>query len=252
VAVAEGRQITKDDRERARRDRRLVFWLQIVYLLALAALAVLYFTDTIKVRHFVGTVPTAVPWFGALGAVLISLTGVFTWCENWDVCYRYWHWSRPLIGASVGVIAVLIFQAGIVAAGSEPKGTTDVPKNLIYYLVAFLVGYREATFRELIKRLTDVLLTPDGTTTVAPPTISLLNPSSGPQSGGTSVIVIGAGLTGAQEVKFGAHAAQFSVDSDAQVTAISPPSGTTGPVAVAVTTPTGTASGPLFTYTTTG
>jgi len=91
--VLEGRQMTNEDLERAQRDRRLVFWLQILYLLALAALAVLYFTETIRVRHFVGTVPTAVPWFGALGAVLISLTGVFTWCENWDVCYRYWHRS---------------------------------------------------------------------------------------------------------------------------------------------------------------
>ncbi|HCG01770.1 MAG TPA: hypothetical protein DEV93_14665 [Chloroflexi bacterium] len=74
--------MSKEDRERARRDRRLVFWLQIHYLLALAAVAVLYFTETIKVRPFVGTVPTAVPWFDALGAALISLTGVLTWCET--------------------------------------------------------------------------------------------------------------------------------------------------------------------------
>jgi IPT/TIG domain len=63
------------------------------------------------------------------------------------------------------------------------------------------------------------------------------------------VLVLGSGLATARQVKFGANSAHFSVDSDAQLTAVSPPSDTLGPVAVAVTTDGGTASGPLFTYT---
>jgi hypothetical protein len=228
------------------RDRRFVFWLQIVYLVALGVIAGLYLHGTIHPRLYVGSFPTPVIWFGALGAVLISLTGVFQWCDSWDTCYRYWHWSRPLIGASVAVISVLIIQAGILGAGSHPKASDIGAKNLTYYLVAFLVGYREETFRQLIKRLADVILTPDGVK-AAPPTLSLLNPDSG--SAGTSVIMLGSGLTGTREVKFGANTATFNVDSDAQITATAPRSDVTGPVAVAVTTPAGSAAGPQFTYT---
>src|SRR5205814_7605200 len=99
-----------------------------------------------------GPLPVGVAWFGALGAVLISLTGVFEHEHDWDASYWPWHVARPLVGVAVGVVSVLIMQAGILAVGSTPT-KTDVPKNLLYYLVAFLVGYREETFRELIKRL---------------------------------------------------------------------------------------------------
>jgi hypothetical protein len=233
------------------RDRLFTFWLQVVYLVALGVLAGLYVHGTIDARHFIGSVPTPVLWFGALGAVLISLTGVFQWCdEKWNLCYRYWHWSRPLIGASLGLVSVLIVQAGILAAGSDPTGNQpNVPKYLTYYLVAFLVGYREETFRELIKRLADVLLTPEGAAKAGPPTLSLLHPDSGPRTASTSVIILGTGLTGANEVKFGATQAQFNVDSDGQITAIAPTSDVVGPVAVAVTTPAGSAAGLQFTYT---
>jgi hypothetical protein len=233
--------------EEGQRDRRSIFWLQIFYLVGLGVLAGLYLHGTIDVRHEIGIMPTPVIWFGALGAVLISLTGVFQWCDNWDTCYRYWHWSRPLVGASLGVISVLIFQAGILAAGSSPSPDQAGPKNLTYYLIAFLVGYREETFRQLIKRLGDVILTPEGGVKATPPTLSVINPTSGSQ--GDSVIILGTGLTGASEVKFGANTAEFNVDSDAQITATVPKSDVTGPVAVAVTTPAGSAAGPQFTYT---
>ena len=246
-AEGAGNNYTSAEREA---DRQFVFWLQIFYMAVLGVLAGLYFHGDITLRHFIGDVPTPVPWFGALGAVLISLTGVFEHCDDWDPCLRYWHWARPVVGASVGVVSVLIFQAGILAAGSNPAGgTSAAPKNITYYLIAFLVGYREETFRQLIKRLADVVLTPDGATPATAPTITLLNPNTGPVSGGTSVVIIGSGFTGAKDVKFGANAAEFTVDSDAQISATSPASTTTGPVAVAVTTPAGSAAGPQFKYT---
>jgi len=34
-------------------------------------------------------VPVGVPWFGAVGAVLISLTGVFAHEHDWDPNYPY-------------------------------------------------------------------------------------------------------------------------------------------------------------------
>ena len=69
--------------------------------------------------------------------------------------------------------------------------------------------------------------------------VTNLNPSEGPETGGTSVVISGSGFTGATQVLFGAFAATgMTVDSDSQVTAVSPAG--SGIVDVLVATPTGT------------
>src|SRR5262245_8888236 len=50
-----------------------------------------------------GILPIAVPWFGALGAVTISLEGVFLWNQQWKRRFNYWHIARPLFGAVLGI-----------------------------------------------------------------------------------------------------------------------------------------------------
>ncbi len=85
-------------------------------------------------------------------------------------------------------------------------------------------------------------------TYVAPPVISGLAPTSGLAAGGTSVVITGTGFTGATAVQFGATAAaSFVVNSDTQITAVSPAG--SGSVTVGVTTPygSGTSAG-TFTY----
>ena len=73
------------------------------------------------------------------------------------------------------------------------------------------------------------------------PTITNLNPTHGPQAGGTSVTITGTGftgVTGATGVKFGANnATNYTVNSDTQITATAPAG--TGTVNVVVTNPTG-------------
>ncbi len=72
-------------------------------------------------------------------------------------------------------------------------------------------------------------------TFLAAPTITGLAPTSGPESGGTSVVITGTGFTGATAVQFGGVAAtSYTVDSATQITAISP--ARTGAVTVTVTT----------------
>ena len=72
------------------------------------------------------------------------------------------------------------------------------------------------------------------------PNVTGVSPGSGPAGGGTSVTVTGCGFTGATGVSFGGAAAQFTVDSDTQITATSPPGTCT--VAITVTTPSATSS----------
>jgi hypothetical protein len=107
-----------------------------------------------------------VPWFGVLGGSLISLTGVFQHSCEWDKCFRYWHYARPFIGAVVGGVGALVF---FVLSDTATTGSTAVNATA-FDVVAFLVGYREETFRDLIKRATDLLLKPADTAPAPPAT----------------------------------------------------------------------------------
>ena len=95
------------------------------------------------------------------------------------------------------------------------------------------------------------VVTPSGTTAVNPASrftylgasvsVTGLNPSEGPETGGTSVVITGTGLAGATQVLFAGFAASgFTQDSDSQITAVSPAG--TGVVDVMVATISGTSA----------
>jgi hypothetical protein len=84
------------------------------------------------------------------------------------------------------------------------------------------------------------------------PGVILIGPSTGPASGGTQVKIAGHDLTEGSAVSFGSTPAlAFTVNSEEEITAISPP-GSPGTVDVRVSTPGGsspTVAGDQFTYT---
>jgi IPT/TIG domain len=135
----------------------------------------------------------------------------------------------------------------VLATGSSPGASAaPVPKNLLYYLIAFLVGYREETFRELIKRLVDLIFAP--ASAGAAPKITSLAPNTAAAAGGVQVVVSGSGFTGTTAVTFGSSSATFHVDSDSQITAQLPSAGAPGQVTVTVKGKTGSATA-SFLYT---
>lgn len=80
------------------------------------------------------------------------------------------------------------------------------------------------------------------TYTAPQPVVSSINPNSGTFKGGTQVKIVGSGFTCATAVKFGSIAASsFTVNSDAQITALSPPE-PAGTIDVMVTTAGGTSA----------
>jgi hypothetical protein len=85
----------------------------------------------------------------------------------------------------------------------------------------------------------------------APPTVTAVNPNSGPDTGGTKVVITGTHLTGATAVKFGHVPAQkVTPVSETEIKAVAP-AGSPGTVDVTVTTPAGTSaisSADHFTY----
>jgi len=150
------------------------FWLGMGYMILLLVIAVAYtaWHHDAGTTLIAGILPIAVPWFGALGAVTISLEGVFMWNDRWNNSYNYWHLGRPLFGAVLGTIAFFLYVVLVTASGTPPKfleAPNVAPKDLIiFYALAFLVGYREETFREMIKRFTDLILKPGTPTTPTP------------------------------------------------------------------------------------
>lgn len=90
-------------------------------------------------------------------------------------------------------------------------------------------------------------------TTAVAPVVTAITPVRGDAAGGEIVTVTGSGFTGATGVHFGAvPAPAMTVNSDIQITAVSPPAPVGGTVDVTVTNPAGTSAiGPAdqFTYT---
>jgi hypothetical protein len=112
-----------------------------------------------------GIVPLGVPWFGALGAVTISIYGVVDHSHEWQAKWNLWHLIRPVVGAILGTVAFLIFVGLIQATGTKPTLVTSGSSGpsvqaITYFVIAFVVGFREETFRSLIQRVIDVLLSP--------------------------------------------------------------------------------------------
>jgi len=117
----------------------------------------------------VAGVPISIPWFGALGATLIGLYGIFEHSHrDWQRGLNGWHVARPFTGAALGTVGYILFASVIRATGITPQPAEGVGK-LVYFAVAFVVGFREETFRSMIKRMADLIVGPgQGTALVAP------------------------------------------------------------------------------------
>jgi hypothetical protein len=140
---------------------KLLYLAQVSYLVILFGLALAY-ADIKELRAAVpdpiGPVPLGVIWFGALGGAVISIDGAVKHRADWDPRMTVWHYMRPLVGMALGTVSYLIFVVVVAASGARPVTNGAI----VYYLVAFVVAYREETFRNLIKRATDVLLASGG------------------------------------------------------------------------------------------
>jgi hypothetical protein len=151
-----------------------LFPLQLAYLLALFLLAFLYALDQQVLPSQMGAlrglprlrdvlpagvagVPISIPWFGALGAVTLSLSGIFYHGhKDWQRGFVSWHISRPLLGAAMAGVGYIVF-IGVIRATGAPASLGPQAK-LVYFALAFVIGFREELFRDMIKRMTDLLV----------------------------------------------------------------------------------------------
>ncbi|MFZ0168072.1 MAG: hypothetical protein WAL64_01465 [Candidatus Dormiibacterota bacterium] len=147
-----------------------IFYIAVGYLVVLISLFVAYFTVPWLHSHvpgYLGTIPSGVVWFGATGAVMASLYGIFVHNQHWDPSYTYWHYCRPLFGAVTGSIGALIYLV-LLKIGDNATPKID---NQTFFVVAFVLGFADGAFMQLLHKVTSVIIKPGGggTTAKAPP-----------------------------------------------------------------------------------
>ncbi len=162
----------------------------------------------------------------------------------------------PSSGSTTGGTTVTIVGSGFSGATAVSFGETAAPT----FTVVSDTEISATAPAEAAGEVDVTVTTPYGTSAkssadafsyVAAPTVTSINPTSGPTTGGTSVTITGSGFTGATAVAFGSTpAVSFQVSSADSITAVSPVE-IAGTVDVTVTTPYGTSakvSADQFTY----
>jgi hypothetical protein len=108
----------------------------------------------------------AIAWVGSLGALTANFSDIARRADRWNPHLATRFLVRPLTGAAFGAIGYLIFRAVVqvsVTNMADLRGPT-----ILGYVIAFALGYREEMFRDLLKRITDLLATA-GVADVDPP-----------------------------------------------------------------------------------
>ncbi|MEU6587188.1 IPT/TIG domain-containing protein [Nocardia sp. NPDC046763] len=155
--------------------------------------------------------------------------------------------SGPVTGgASVTITGTGFSNVGPLTVRFGTTATTftiDSATQITAIAPAGAVGTVQVTVQALL----DGISNPLPYTYLPVPALNSVSPGRGATAGGTVVTLTGSGLTGVTAVSFGATpAASFTVNSDAQITAVTPPG--TGIVSVTVTGPGGTSNAVNYVY----
>lgn len=137
-----------------------MFYLALGYLVLLGAFFICYETSpTLRSSlpsHF-GELPAGIIWFGAIGAVLKSLYGIFSYNKKkWTSSFQYWHYCRPLVGAVTGSMGAVIYLV-LLKLGNTSTVKVD---TITFYVAAFAFGFADSAFLSVLKNVTNVLIKP--------------------------------------------------------------------------------------------
>ncbi len=92
---------------------------------------------------------------GTLGGLTIAIWGLTTHSADldFDRSFSIWYWLRPLLGAVMGLIAVITAQAGLLAIEGQTSHQPAPSGKMILYILAFLAGFSERFFIRVIDRV---------------------------------------------------------------------------------------------------
>ncbi len=154
----------RDAQTRLVLGRRSVFGYDLVVLCGLYA-AAFFFADG-RLRPLVAHIPDPAlfaAWAGALGAVAMSLRGVYSFHTAgtshgttrglWTNEMLYWHFGKPFSGTLVGVAVFILLKAAV------PNGE---PSTFTTAAAAFVLGMQDHEFFNFVKRVGEVIIAVPG------------------------------------------------------------------------------------------
>jgi hypothetical protein len=106
--------------------------------------------------------------WGGLGGVIgawLSLIKHIAKDQDFDRQHTIWYVNSPVMGIGIGAVIYLIMRAGLLSL-SGPGEAINSP--LIIYLLAWLAGYQQNVFTDLVKRLLQVFKIEEEKTPVKP------------------------------------------------------------------------------------
>jgi hypothetical protein len=154
-----------EGRERHRPPWLFVFVVTVLYLIALLVVAAWYMRSS-QFRQFLDPYAALrVAWWGAVGGVLANVETIARTGDHWNRRVVPALLVRPATAAFFGgigyVIYVTLVQASVSGADEALAQLGRTPTAL-GYVIAFALGFREQTFRELLKRVVDLLASAGG------------------------------------------------------------------------------------------
>jgi hypothetical protein len=96
--------------------------------------------------------------FGGVIGALLALVKHISIEQDFDTQHTWWYLSSPTIGIGIGAVVYLFMHVGLFAIiGSEG----DIASPLIIYVFAWLAGYQQNIFTDLVKRMMKTLMGQD-------------------------------------------------------------------------------------------
>ncbi len=95
-------------------------------------------------------------WLGMLGGTTVVWWGIVKHSKDltFDGAFVIWYLLKPPLGAIMGIIVVLVVKAGFVTLNTANQITNATP----LYVLAFIGGFSERFFVNLIDKVTTALL----------------------------------------------------------------------------------------------
>jgi hypothetical protein len=118
---------------------------------------------------------------GALGGLTIAFWGLIEHSAklDFDRAFSVWYWLKPVLGAVMGLIAVLMVLAGMFAVQGKP----ELNSRTALYILAFLAGFSERFFVRIIDKLMTTLLGGDQSASASSKSGTAKGSASGPGKG---------------------------------------------------------------------
>ena len=93
--------------------------------------------------------------FGGVIGALLALVRHISIKQDFDMQHTWWYISSPTIGVGIGAVVYLFMHVGLYTTIGN-KG--DIASPLLIYVLAWLAGYQQNIFTDLVKRMMKTLM----------------------------------------------------------------------------------------------